>query len=91
VPLNSQNPRQFAMTSDRDFQAVLADPGGAGVRYVLVPEPANLGLLDAVNRQYPRLYSNGGGMATLVKEYANQSDVPPAHWRLYELLPETNG
>lgn len=91
VPLNSQNPRQFAMTSDRDFQAVLADPQAAGVRYVLVPEPANLGLLDAVNRQYPKLYANGGGMATLVKEYANQSDVPPAHWRLYELLPEISG
>ncbi|PZS00815.1 MAG: hypothetical protein DLM67_00570 [Candidatus Nephthysia bennettiae] len=91
VPLNSQNPRQFAITSDRDFQAVLADPGGASVRYVLVPEPTNLGLLDAVNRQYPKLYASGGGMATLVKEYANQSDVPPAHWRLYELLPETGG
>jgi hypothetical protein len=89
VPLNSRNPRQFTITSDRDFQAVLADPGAAGVRYVLVPEPSNLGLLDAVNRRYPKLYANGGGMATLVREYANQSDVPPAHWRLYELLPDT--
>jgi hypothetical protein len=88
VPLNSQNPRQFAITSDRDFQAFLSDPAGAGVRYVLVPEPANLGLLDAVNRRYPKLYAGGGGMATLVKEYTNQSDVPPAHWRLYELLPD---
>lgn len=83
VPLNSRNPRQFVITSDRDFQAVLSDPAAAGVTYVLVPQPSGLGLLDAVNREYPRLYASGAGMATLVREYASRSDRSPANWRLY--------
>src|SRR5205807_839594 len=33
MPLSSRNPTQFAITSDRDFQAVLADPAGNGIRY----------------------------------------------------------
>jgi hypothetical protein len=90
VPLNSRNPKQFVITSDRDFRTVLSDPAASGIEYVLVPEPANLGLLDAVNRRYPFLYARGAGMpATLVRQYANGGDVPPARWRLYRLRPET--
>ena len=83
VPLNSRNPRQFVITSDRDFQAVLRDPAAAGVTYVLVPEPSGLGRLDAVNRRYPDLYAGGAGEATLVRTYSNRSDRSPASWRLY--------
>lgn len=88
IPLDSRNPRQFVITSDRDFQTVLSDPAAAGVTYVLVPEPASLGLLDAINRRYPTLYANGAEMATLVRQYANQGDRLPAYWRLYRLRPE---
>jgi hypothetical protein len=87
VPLNSRNPRQFVITSDRDFRSVVEDPAAAGVAYVLVPEPAGLGLLDAVNRQYPSLYADGSGMATLVRQYRNTGDGPTALWRLYRLRP----
>jgi hypothetical protein len=89
VPLNSHNPRQFVITSDRDFQAVLSDPADAGVLYVLVPERSGLGLLDAVNRRYPDLFATGAGMATLVREYANPGRQQPPRWRLYRLHPST--
>jgi hypothetical protein len=83
VPLNSRNPRQFVITSDRDFQTVLSDPAAAGVVYVLVPAQASR---DAINRRYPTLYANGAGMATLVREYASRNG---GNWRLYRLHPET--
>jgi hypothetical protein len=84
IVVASNNPRQFVITSDRDFQSVLADPRGAGVQYILVPEPGVLANLDAVNRQYPGFYETGGGFATLVREYAKQG-VNDTTWRLYRL------
>jgi hypothetical protein len=83
MPLSSRNPGQFAITSDRDFQSILADPAGSGIRFVLVPDPVEQGRLDAVNRRYPSLYANGAGMATLVREYPNAADR--VDWRLYAL------
>ena len=88
MPLSSRNPTQFAITSDRDFQSILADPAGNGIRYVLVPDPVEQGRLDAVNRRSPSLYANGAGMATLVRQYPNDADR--VGWRLYHLKPEAN-
>jgi hypothetical protein len=81
VVVSSNNPRQFVITSDRDFTAALSDPAGVGVKFVLVPQPTGLGLLDAVNRQYPQLYATGEGLGPLVREYVNSGDGMT--WRLY--------
>ena len=85
VVVSSRNPRQFVITSDRDFTAALSDPAGVGVQYVLVPQPTGLGLLDAVNRQYPDLYGTGIGLGPLVREYINSGDGMT--WRLYWVTP----
>ena len=87
VVMTSEHPDQFVITSDRDFQAILADPAQAGVRYLLVPPDRDLGLLDAINRTYPHVYENGAGVATLVRQFNDTSDLG-RNWRLYSLLPQ---
>jgi hypothetical protein len=89
IPLSSRNPGQFVITSDRDFQAILADPAGNRIRYVVVPEPVEQGRLDAVNRRYPSLYADGAGMATLVRQYSDMANG--TRWRLYRLDPAPGG
>lgn len=84
VVLSSRNPQQFVITSDRDFQSAVADPWSVSVKYILVPEPTGVNILNAVNRWYPELYDNGGGIAHLVKAYAGTGLVD-ANWRLYQL------
>jgi hypothetical protein len=83
IVLESDNPRQFVTTPDRDFKAVLADPATFGVRFILVPPTGGLGTLDAVLRQWPGIYSTGAGIGELVKQF----DVPGTdglfRWRLY--------
>lgn len=86
IPINSSNPKQFVITSDRDFKAVLSDPAASGIQYVLVPSPTDLGRLDAVNRQYPTLYAGGMANAHLVREYPDLGGF--STWRLYHLDPE---
>jgi hypothetical protein len=52
IILASRRPRQFVISSDRDFAAVLADPRGHGVRYYLVSAK---GAADAVRAAHPEL------------------------------------
>ncbi|MBO3736996.1 hypothetical protein [Actinoplanes flavus] len=49
VVLASDRPRQFVITPDRDFAAVLADPSGHGVRYLLL---SARGAADAVRLRH---------------------------------------
>jgi len=81
VLMTSSHPHQFVITSDRDFQRVLADPLTFKTHYILVPPTRGYGTLDAVNRAYPSLYRNGTG-ARLVKEF-REPGCP--HFRLYKL------
>jgi len=87
VVMASAHPEEFVTTSDRDFRPVLADPAQSGVQYLLVPPDNDLGLLDAVNRQYPGIYSNGAGIATLVRQFDDPSDLA-INWRLYRVNPQ---
>ena len=84
IVLVSDNPRQFVITSDRDFESILADPKGAAVEYILVPQPGGLANLDAVNRKYPVLFDTGDGLASLARDYPNQSGTDVS-WRLYRI------
>jgi hypothetical protein len=67
--MNSVHPHQFVITSDRDFQRVLADPVAFRARYLLVPPPGGYGDLDAVVRAYPGLYEGGAPGARLVRTF----------------------
>jgi hypothetical protein len=87
IVMASEHPDQFVITPDRDFQAILADPAQAGVRYVLVPPDRDLGSLDAVNRAYPHIYDSGAGIATLTNQFNDASDLG-RNWRLYRLTPQ---
>lgn len=84
IVMSSSNTEQYVITSDRDFQQVLADPAVNGVRYFLVPSDQALGKLDAINHAYPGAYANGGGLGTLVKEFDDVSDSG-TNWRLYRV------
>ena len=66
IVLNSDSPHRFVITADRDFRAALADPGRFGIKYLIVPEPRDLGTIDAINRAYPRMYEDGAGIARLL-------------------------
>ena len=80
VLMMSDHPHQYVITSDRDYERVLADPPTFHAHYLLVPPPKQYGSLDAVNRAYPRLYENGSGFARKVKEF-NEPGCPT--FRLY--------
>jgi hypothetical protein len=88
IVLESDNPRQFLITNDRDFRLALTDPAGSDVQYLLVPsqgDPAALTSLDALNRTYPALFKTGAGIATLVRQFDGGAGAP--RWRLYRLNP----
>ena len=84
IILHTADPRQFVITPDRDFPAVLADPATFGVRYIVVPPPGvGLGDLDAITREYPGFYADGGGIATLIHEFDAPS--PNLLWRVFQV------
>ena len=80
IILGSPDPRLFVVTSDLDFEAALNDPQAYHVGYFLVPAPVGVGRLDAINRRYPGLWSDGDGFATRVASLGT-----PLHWRLYRI------
>jgi hypothetical protein len=57
VLLNSANPHQFVITSDRDFERIVADPVAFHVPYVLVPD-ADTGI-DAISVAHPGIFNGG--------------------------------
>jgi hypothetical protein len=83
IVLDSAKPRQFVVTSDRDFKQSVSDPATFAVKYLLVPESGGLGDLDAIERQWPGIYETGAGIGQLVKEFG--IDGASFRWRLYEL------
>jgi hypothetical protein len=82
--LQSKHPKQFAIPNDEDFIQKMGSPYQAGVRYFLVPKPVGLGLVDALNKEWPTLYYDGAQLAHLVGA-VNMTGCPP--FRLYQLNP----
>lgn len=80
--LASQHPRQFVITSDRDFRSSVADPVGRQIRYLLVPQPT-WAPIDALQRARPDLYRNGGGISTVVMTWHGTSYN--GDWRLLKI------
>jgi hypothetical protein len=81
VVMASAHPRQFVITSDRDFAGAVADPAGHRVQYLLVPAP-ELGHADALQARWPGLYENGAGIATVVQTFEGAYF---GNWRLYRV------
>jgi hypothetical protein len=81
IQILSSDPRQFVISSDRDFLQIVADPA-ANVLYVLVPPAKGLGSLDAINRAYPGAYATGRGVGTLVHTF-NDASGDGMNWRLF--------
>lgn len=77
------NSKVFVIINDRDFQRVLADPLTFGANYLFVPQPVGVGLVDALNEEYPTLYAKGAGFAKLVHQF--NADGICAPYRLYRV------
>jgi len=88
--LNSNHPHQFVITSDRDFQRILADPPTFKALYLLAPPATLLGTLDAVDREYPNLYATGGGFARLIHTF-HVAGCPPLRLFKVERSPRQVG
>jgi len=69
IVLASRHPHQFVITSDRDFERIVADPVPFHVPYLLVPD-AYTGI-DAVDRAHPGIF-DGGQVGTLSTAVAAQ-------------------
>jgi hypothetical protein len=80
IVLFADLPDLFVKTQDRDFQAILNDPAGHGVKWVLVPEsrPGDT-IADWLQVTYPDLWEDGAPWATLYKDFGA--------WRLYRVTP----
>jgi hypothetical protein len=85
VWLQSDNRKQFVITSDYDFATFLNVPAESGIRYILVSDPVQDGRADAINQRYPTLYRDGAGIASLVMTVPSTGDDQT--WRLYRVNP----
>ena len=72
IVLASQHPHQFVITSDRDFQRIVADPVPFHVPYLLVPSA--YGGIDAIDRAHPGIF-DGGQVGSLQTTVAGQYDT----------------
>jgi len=82
IQLYTDNPRQFVVNCDLDFQAAAADPVGFGAKYILVPSGGFLARLDAIARAHPRIYDHGAPFVELVREYKGPSLFD---WKVYRV------
>jgi hypothetical protein len=78
IVLNARDPKMYVVTSDRDFQAVVAQPRIYHVEYFLVQNSNR----DALNITYPGLWEDGAGFASLVGDVGNG-------FRLYRIVGDT--
>ena len=82
--LASDNPKQFVITSDKDFKAALAQPWEHGIRYILVSNPETNDAVDEVSERYPTMWDDGAGIGRLVLSVTGASGGE--RWRLYEVV-----
>ena len=78
IVLHSKPMSRMAVTSDLNFESLLAAPWGR-VSYMLVPAPRGTSTQNKIDRKYPSLYAHGASWATLVKRWPG--------WRLYRVSP----
>ncbi|MCL6564212.1 MAG: glycosyltransferase family 39 protein [Firmicutes bacterium] len=81
VLILAHNLNQFVITSDYDFHSILDNPRGR-VDAILVPRPAGVATLDAVNRTWPGLWAGKVPWATLIRSFPGGNE-----YRLYRVGP----
>jgi len=79
IVLAAEDPRVYAITTDQDFRELLADPRGNGVDYALLTSP-DTAPADAIEEQYPGMWADGAGVATMVRQWRDGRGLT---WRLY--------
>ncbi len=79
IIVRSPNFNRFIITSDYDFASILYNPRGR-VSAILVPQPAGVSALDAVNRAWPQMWSGHVTWVTLLKSFPGGSN-----WKLYKV------
>jgi hypothetical protein len=80
----STHPRQFVITSDRDFVRDLNDPHTYGIRYILAVPDTGRGVADAINRRYPTMYDTGADVAQLAF-LVPQTAADQLPWKVYRV------
>ncbi len=70
---------RYAITSDRDFTAILARPDGGSITHILVPDPRSP---EAVGQALPGIWQNGRPYARLEMDFGGLNG-----WRLYAVTP----
>jgi hypothetical protein len=89
--LFSQQHQRFAITSDRDFRLLVANPT-QGATHLLVPYggcPDGQTCLvqsDQVAAAHPDVWAHGAGWLQLERDFGG-----PNRWRLYRIVPPTSG
>ncbi len=81
VWMSAADRSMYVITSDEDFQAIVAQPQAYHVEYFLVPAPNGEGKLDYINQRCPSLWSNGAGFTTQVAHIGGPQD-----WKLYKVI-----
>ena len=79
IVLMADNPDVYTITTDRDFKDRLAAPRAGRVTHALITSP-DISPADAIELRYPGIWDDGGGVATLVKEWKDGRGLT---WRLY--------
>jgi len=80
IILNVKVPQNMVTSSNYIFEKAIKNPRACHIDYVIIPSPVNdLNCQDAVNRAYPKLYTDGASWCELVKEF-------DGYYRLYQVI-----
>jgi len=78
VLLNSEFPKQWIITNDRDFNEALLEPQNYNVHYILVSKQIG-SVLQIIHEVYPRLFHDGADWVELERDFYGE-------WRLFKVL-----
>jgi hypothetical protein len=88
IALNSRHPHQFVITSDRDFERVIADPLAFNVPYLLVPN-GDRGI-EAIGLVHPGIFEGGRVGALQTKVIADYKTTGCPEYRLIRVVSDGN-
>ncbi len=63
--LHLDDTKKLIATASDDFDDIIKDPAYYGVEYIVVPNPNGVDGLDAITREFPKLYDGGEEWAEL--------------------------
>lgn len=78
VILSLDKPENIITTTHDNFDLAIIQPIHEDVEYILIPKPAGVGLLDAINHTYPDMYDHGTQWLELVEDFEG--------YRMYKVI-----